>query len=145
MTAQQSQQMLLQQLQGMMGQMAGLMQQASVLAPQPDVAPAAVSEQPAPPIPTCKKEFHKVKQVRGIEGAKEEQAKLMNGESDIVMDEDDPVFYMIMKDENGKSPRRITIGRFTLEDEPEPPKYVTQDDLASFKQDILNAIKGGTK
>ena len=96
------------------------------------------SASPSPPLRT-------VQSVHGIEAAREEQSKLKAGESAILLDDNDAVFYMIVKDKEGKSPKKIQVGRFTLEDEPDPPKYVTQDDLASFKQDILDAIKGEKK
>lgn len=134
-----SQQMLLNQLQNMMGQMASLMQQASNI-PMQETAPMLppTVAAPSPPLRT-------VQSVHGIEAAREEQSKLKAGESAILLDDNDAVFYMIVKDKEGKSPKKIQVGRFTLEDEPDPPKYVTQDDLASFKQDILDAIKGEKK
>ena len=134
-----SQQMLLNQLQNMIGQMAGLMQQASNI-PMQETAPMLPSPIAAPSQP-----LRTVQSVHGIEEAKKEQGKLQPGESAILMDDSDAMFYLIVKDKDGKVPRKIQVGHFTLEDEPDPPKYVTQDDLASFKQDILDAIKGGTK
>lgn len=138
-----AQQMLNQQLQNILAQMNNLAQQANNLTAMP-----AFPSSPGAQSPTAvKQEPRKILYVRGIEGAKEEQQKLNNGESVIAMDDSEPVFYALSKDEDGKSPRRILIGRFTMEDEPDPPKYVTQEDfkteIASFKADILDAIKGG--
>lgn len=134
-----AQQMYMQQIQGMVNQLNGLMQQANSLPMQEPVY------NPALQTPAAAKEPREVKYVHGADGAREEQRKLQNGESEIVMDDANPLFYMISKDKDGKSPRRIPIGRFTLEDEPDPPKYVTQEDLAAFKADLLNAIKGDKK
>lgn len=132
-----SQQMQMQQIQNMMSQLTSLMSQVnntSVPEPQQTALPAA----PAP-----SQELRTIKTVNGIEEARAAQRKLLNGESMILMDESESVFYAITKDKEGKSPRKIMVGRFTMEEEPEPPKYVTQADLESFKTDLLNAIKGG--
>lgn len=130
------QQMQMQQIQNMMNQLSSLYNQVST--PNTDPIPAL---SPA----TQKAEPRTVKSVHGIEEARAAQNKLSAGESMILLDDADSVFYFIMKDKDGKAPRKIQVGKFTLEDEPDPPKYVTQDDLAVFKQDILEAIKGGTK
>ena len=71
--------------------------------------------------------------------------KLKPGESAIVMDDAESIFYAIMKDKEGKVPRKLKVGRFTMEDEPDPPKYITQSDLDNFKTELLDAIKGGNK
>jgi hypothetical protein len=130
------QQMQMQQIQNMMNQLSSLYSQVS--APNADPIPQL---SPTPQ----KAEPRIVKSVHGIEEARAAQGKLSAGESMILLDDAESVFYFIMKDKDGKAPRKIQVGKFTLEDEPDPPKYVTQDDLAAFKQDILDAIKGGAQ
>lgn len=125
------------QIQNMLGQITSLMQQVNN-------SPALEQPAPAPPAsPEPTHELRTIKTVNGIEEARAAQRKLLSGESMILMDESESIFYAITKDKDGKSPRKIMVGRFTMEEEPEPPKYVTQADLESFKADLLNAIKGG--
>ena len=132
-----AQQILMQQLQDLIGQANNIMRQASAI-PTQESAPV-LPQQPN----TTQKELRTIQYAHGIEDAKKKQSELSNGESAIVMDDSEAVFYAISKDKDGKSPRKLPIGRFTMEEEPEPPKYVTQNDLADFKRDILEAIKGG--
>lgn len=131
------QQMQMQQIQNMMNQLSSLYSQVSTPSadPLPAVSPAV---QPAPAQPT-----RTVQYVHGLDGARDEQQKLKPGESAIVMDDAESIFYAIMKDKEGKVPRKLKVGRFTMEDEPDPPKYITQSDLDDFKADLLKAIKGG--
>lgn len=135
------QQMQMQQIQNMMSQLTSLMSQVTNNTPpeaQTLPAPAAL---PAP----AEQELRVIKTVNGIEEARDAQRNLKPGESMILMDENESVFYAITKDKEGKSPRKIMVGRFTMEEEPEPPKYITQTDLDAFKADLLEAIKGGSK
>lgn len=129
--------MQMQQIQNMMNQLSSLYSQVS--APSADPLPTVSSAvQPAPAQPT-----RTVQYVHGFDGARDEQQKLKPGESAIVMDDAENVFYAIMKDKEGKVPRKLKVGRFTMEDEPDPPKYITQSDLDDFKADLLKAIKEG--
>lgn len=133
------QQMQMQQIQNMMNQLSSLYSQVSTPSadPLPAFSPAA---QPALAQPA-----RTVQYVHGLDGARDEQQKLKPGESAIVMDDAESIFYAIMKDKEGKVPRKLKVGRFTMEDEPDPPKYITQSDLDNFKTELLDAIKGGNK
>lgn len=77
----------------------------------------------------------------GIRAAKAYQETLAPGSSDIVMDSNSDTFYVVMKDENGKSPELMTIGHFTLEQE-EPPEsiYITKKDFAAFEERIMKLL-----
>ena len=132
-----TQQMQLQQIQEMMSQLAGLMQQVNSVQP-PEPVPAGV-----PALSPQPKELRTIQYADGIEDAKNKQRDLLPGESMILMDSGEAKFYAISKDKEGKSPRKIPVGSFTMGEEPDPPQYVTQADLADFKKDILEAIKGG--
>ena len=123
-------QIQMQQLQGMMGQLQAMMQANASY-------PGSEQQQPQKQI----EQTDRIQYVHGIEEARAEQRKLANGGAKILMDDGDSVFYAVKKDENGR-PQKIAVCRFTVEEEPEPPKYVTQDDLAAFKADIISAIKG---
>jgi len=134
-----AQQMQMQQIQNMMSQLASLMSQVNNAA-VPEAPPAQQAALPAPVQPP-----RTIRTAHGIEEAREAQRKLSPGESEVILDESDSIFYVITKDKEGKSPRKMMVGRFTMEEEPEPPKYVTQADLESFKADLLSAIKGEAK
>lgn len=123
------------QLQNMMNQLQNLYQQMGTPAPVPS-EPTPVQSK----LPTEK--LQSIPYCHGLDGAKEERNKLKPGESMILMDDSENVFYAICRDAEGKVPK-VKVGRFTIEDEPDPPKYVTQADLDSFKADLLEAIKGG--
>ena len=132
------QQMQMQQIQAMMNQLSSLYSQVSTPNTDPLPVAAVPVAQPAPAQPA-----REVQYVHGFDGARDEQQKLKPGESAIVMDDAENVFYAIMKDKEGKVPRKLKVGRFTMEDEPDPPKYITQADLDDFKADLLKAIKEG--
>lgn len=142
-----TQQMQMQQIQSMMSQLTSLMSQVNNM-PAQEAQPSAVPA--ALPAPSAA--LKTIRTCHGIEEAKEAQRKLNPGESEIVMDDSESIFYAITKDKEGKSPRKMMVGHFTMEEEPEPPKYITQTDLEAFKTDfeafkadLLNAIKGGDK
>ena len=83
-----------------------------------------------------------IKYVDGLDGAKEFQSKLPPNSSEIIMDKNDDVFYVISKDANGETPKRMQIGRFTLEtEEATEPQYITKNDLDAFEQRIINLLK----
>lgn len=85
---------------------------------------------------------YQIKYVDGIDGAKELQNKLPPNSSEIIMDKNDDVFYVISKDANGEVPKRMQIGRFTLEaEESTEPQYITKTDLDAFEQRIITLLK----
>ena len=59
-----------------------------------------------------------------------------------LFDEEDDYVYIKRTDTNGG----VTLDRYRLEPDPipkfDPKKYVTVDDLAKFKEEVLNAING---
>ena len=123
-----------QQVASIQGQLAALQQ------PQypPMKTPFPQQFQPEPPP-------QQLKYVDGPDGAREYQSKLAYNSSDVVFDKNDDIFYFVYKDANGISPKLLTIGRFTLEQETEAdPMYVTKKDLEDFKADILAAISSKT-
>ena len=88
--------------------------------------------QPAPP--------QAISFVDGVAGAREYLKKMPANSSAAVFDNADAVFYTLSTDANG-TPAPIKIGRFTLEDAPEPgDNTITKQDLDAFKAEILNII-----
>lgn len=78
-----------------------------------------------------------IKYVDGISGAKEYQSKMLDNSSEIVMDRNEDIFYVVSKDANGVSPKFMTIGRFTIEQETaDEPMFMTKKDFESFKDEI---------
>jgi len=62
------------------------------------------------------------------------------------MDKNEDVFYVVSKEANGSSPKLMTIGRFTLEQEEAPEaKFITKTDFESFKQEIVALLKQEAK
>lgn len=84
---------------------------------------------------------HQIQSCNGIRAAKAYQETLLPGSSDIVMDSENDVFYVVMKDEHGKSPDLMTFGEFTLKTE-EPPEsiYITKKDFAAFEERIMKLL-----
>lgn len=84
---------------------------------------------------------HQIQSCNGIRAAKAYQDTLAPGSSDVVMDSENDVFYVVMKDEHGKSPDLMTIGHFTLEQE-EPPEsiYITKKDFTAFEDRIMKLL-----
>ena len=120
-----------QQVASIQGQLAALQQKQYPTVPQ---NPFPQQFQPEPPP-------QQLKYVDGPDGAKEFQSKLAYNSSDVVFDKNDDIFYFVYKDANGMSPKLLTIGRYTLEQESEPESmYVTKQDLEEFKADLLAAI-----
>ena len=125
-----------QQVASIQGQLAALQQ-----APYPQMKNPFPQQPPFQPEPPPQQ----LKYVDGPDGAREYQSKLAYNSSDVVFDKNDDIFYFVYKDANGISPKLLTIGRFTLEQEVEAdPMYVTKKDLEDFKADILAAISSKT-
>lgn len=84
---------------------------------------------------------HQVQSCKGIKEAKKIQELLPPGGSEIIVDENEEVFYIAVKDEKGHSPDLMMIGHYTLEQEsaPESP-YVTKEDFAAFEQRIMKLL-----
>lgn len=78
--------------------------------------------------------------VDGIAGAKEFLKKMPANSSAAVFDNAEAVFYTLSTDANG-TPAPIKVGRFTLEDAPEPgDNTITRQDLDAFKAEIREAL-----
>ena len=78
--------------------------------------------------------------VDGIAGAREYLKKMPANSSAAVFDNSEAVFFTLSTDANG-TPAPIKVGRFTLEDAPEPgDNTITKQDLDAFKAEILNII-----
>ena len=112
----------LQQLQSLMGQRS---------------QPAAVTPQTAPQKPTVT-----ISSVDGIEGTRKFAESVGPNSKVVVFDGEEPVFYTFAVDANGNR-STIKIGRFTLEDAPEPgDNTITKDDLDAFKAEIRGMLAG---
>lgn len=87
-----------------------------------------------------------IKYVDGIAGAKEYQNSLPFNSSEIIMDKNEDVFYVVSKDANGISPQYLTTGYFYTETE-QPPEanYLTKSDFEAFKAEIFELLKGDNK
>jgi len=106
-------------------------QLAKLQQPQPLQIPTPVSAQ----IP------QQIKYVDGIAGAKEYQSKMPPNSSEVIMDKNDDIFYVVSKDANGVSPKRMPYSRFSIEyEDSEEPEYVTKRDLSELETRILNAL-----
>lgn len=78
--------------------------------------------------------------VKGLDGALTFLKSMAPGSSAAVFDSDNPVFYMLNVDANGV-PAPIKLGKFTLEDPPEPESNtVTKKDLEDFKNEIRGLL-----
>lgn len=107
----------IQQLQSIMGQKPGAVPVPAIVAP-----PQAIAF------------------VDGINGAREYLKKLPANSSAAVFDNAEAVFYTLSTDANG-TPAPIKVGRFTLEDAPEPgDNTITKQDLDAFKAEIREAL-----
>ena len=74
--------------------------------------------------------------VYGIDGANKFLKSMGPNTSAAVFDHDNPIFYMLSVDANGV-PAKIKIGKFTLEDAPEPESdVITKKDFDIFKSEI---------
>ena len=87
--------------------------------------------------------------VYGLDGANNFLKSMGPNTSAAVFDHDEPIFYMLSVDANGV-PAKIKIGRFTLEDAPEPESdVITKKDFEAFRNEIRswfvqnNQINGG--
>lgn len=83
--------------------------------------------------------------VDGLEGARQYLKTLGSNSSAAVFDKEEAVFYTLSVDANG-NPGPIKIGRFTLEDAPEPGSdTITKADFEGFKAEIRAALAAMTR
>ena len=86
------------------------------------------------PIPV---QSRQVQYVEGIAGAKLYQDNLPSNSSEIIMDKDENIFYMVSKDANGTPSRHITRCRFEIKEiQEEEPAFLTRKDFDDFKEEI---------
>lgn len=93
------------------------------------------------PIPQAPTISRQVQYVEGVTGAiKYQLEKLPNNSSEVIMDKDDNIFYLVSKDANGTPAKKIVAGRFTIEEVQEEPTFLTRKDFEDFKDEIRNLL-----
>lgn len=89
------------------------------------------------PLPQMPVVSRQVQYVQGITGAMKYQLEqLPYNSSEIIMDKDDNIFYMVSKDANGTPARKIPCGRFVIEEIEEESVTLTRKDFEDFKDEI---------
>lgn len=82
--------------------------------------------------------------VDGLKGAREFLKSLAPNSNIVVFDKDEAQFFMLSVDAN-RIPAPIKIGKFSLEDAPEPDdSFITHKDFEDFKNEIrsmFNSMK----
>ena len=92
------------------------------------------------PTPSVGVVQEQVKSVPGITGAREYLKNMSASSSQVLMDESENVFYLVRKDANG-NPSPITVGRFTVEQEPpEDSPYISKQDFEAFKAELWKRL-----
>ena len=87
-----------------------------------------------------------VQYVEGMAGARIYQDGLPSNSSEIIMDKDENIFYMVSKDANGTPSKRIARARFTIENlEDEEPAFLTRKDFDDFKEEIRQLFESNTQ
>ena len=85
-----------------------------------------------------------VQYVEGLQGARIYQDGLPANSSEVIMDKDDNIFYMVSKDANGTPSKRIPRARFTIEEfVDEEPAFLTRKDFDDFKEEIRKMLESG--
>lgn len=117
----------LEQLQQQLQQLQGLMNQPKLPFVQP--------QQAGPQKMICT-----IPMVDGLEGARQYLDSLAPNSSYAVFDKEEAAFFLLSVDANG-NPGPVKIGRFTLEDAPEPgSNNITRDDFEAFRAEIRGMI-----
>jgi hypothetical protein len=102
----------------------------------------ALMQQPSTPVPQAQpqKVISTVPIVDGLAGARQYLETLGPSCSAAVFDKEEAAFFLLSVDANGnKAP--VKIGRFTLEDAPEPGSdNITKADLEAFRAEIRGMI-----
>ena len=127
-TLQQQIQNLQQQYQSLLGNQTQQQVFPNFQSPLPQPVPVQV------PIPVPPRQ---VQYVEGMAGAKLYQDNLPSNSSEVIMDKDENIFYLVSKDANGTPSKRITRCRFEIEDyQEEEPIFLTRRDFDDFKEEI---------
>lgn len=88
------------------------------------------------------KPTYTIPEVDGLDGARQFLQSMGPSSSAAVFDKGDSAFYGLSVDANG-NPGPIKVGRYTLEDAPEPGSdNITKADLEAFKAEIRSALAG---
>ena len=109
----------------------------------PPQMPAYIPQAPITQQPQPQQEllYRQVSKVHGIAGAQEYQNKLAAGSSEIIVDDENNIFYLVMKDANGNAPEQITVGDFKLRKQKvEETAYVTRQDFDAFTAEIRQLL-----
>ena len=84
---------------------------------------------------------HQVQYVEGMTCAiKYQLEKLPFNSSEVIMDKDDNIFYLVSKDANGTPAKKIPVGRFTIEEIQEESVTLTRKDFEDFKEEIRELL-----
>ena len=109
--------------------------------PQPQYTPFTTMPAPQPQPELL---YRQVSKVHGIQGAVEYRNKLAPGSSEIIVDDDSNVFYLVMKDANGNAPEQVTVGDFNLrKQKPQETAYVTRQDFEAFASEMRMLLGKG--
>lgn len=106
-----------------------------------------MQQQKAPFVPAAQAQVPQkmtstIPEVEGIQGARQYLKNLGPSSSAAVFDKSEAVFYGLSVDANG-NPGPIKIGRYTLEDAPEPgDNTITKADLEAFEARIMALVAG---
>ena len=97
--------------------------------------------------PTPQQVPRHIQYVQGIAGARLYQTNMTSNSSEIIMDKEADIFYMVSKDANGTPAEKIVRGHFTVDqvDFEEKPNYLTKKDLDDFRAEIQSLLKQETK
>lgn len=103
-------------------------------------------QQPRPSQPAApQKSTTTIPFVDGLEGARTFLKSMGPNSSAAVFDKEEAVFYTLSVDANGNA-APIKIGRFTVEDAPEPgTDVITKADFEGFKAEIRAALAAMTR
>lgn len=100
---------------------------------------------PAPTPPAPQLTSSTIPFVDGLDGARQYLKGLSANSSAAVFDKEEAVFYTLSVDANGNA-APIKIGRFTIEDAPEPGSdTITKADFEGFKAEIRAALAAMTR
>lgn len=133
-------------LSGLQNQLQNVTRQYQQLATQipPQTQPIQQSVYPVPaPAPIqLPPPPRQVQYVEGIAGARlYQQNELPPNSSEVIMDKDENILYMVSKDANGTPSKKITAARFTIEElSDEEPAFLTRKDFDDFKQEIRQLL-----
>lgn len=133
---------LAQQIQNLQQQYQSLLgnQSPSFQNFQPQTVPPVPIQVPVP-VPS-----KQVQYVEGMPGAKLYQDNLPSNSSELIMDKDENIFYLVSKDANGTPSKHITRCRFEVEDyQEEEPMFLTRKDFDEFKQEIREMFANSQK